>query len=80
MPLQNLATSKFPGVQKVLEPQNEWEKPMAADVDDDVDGEREALPDIAPDIAATGNLSQLHSGLLNASKGVTEETDSEYRR
>jgi hypothetical protein len=51
------------------------------EVQDDMDGEQEGLPDVMPeDLAITAELESLQSTILNASKGVTELTDKQYHR
>jgi hypothetical protein len=83
MPLQTLAATQFAGMHH-LEPENDLEKPLPEEVDDDVEAEQQAHPGLAPSLTPAGSLpgdlEQLHSNLLNASKGVTEETDAEYKR
>lgn len=69
------------GLNLALNPTNEWEKPPEEEVHDDCEGETEALllqdGDTEPKSAA--QLKQLQNTLMNASKGVTEGTDGEYR-
>ena len=51
------------------------------EVQDDMDGEQEGLPDVMPeDLAITTKIESLQSAILNASKGVTEDTDKQYHR
>jgi len=57
------------------------------DVDDDIEGEQETIPDLhTDDLAATGEegdcdlVSQWRESITGASKGVTDKTDGEYQR
>jgi len=81
-----------PGFTGVFQAINE-EKPAEGDVADDVEGEQETIPNIElGDYAASTNakgegtsangeqMSHLQNSLRDASKGVSEGTDSEYKR
>jgi hypothetical protein len=62
------------------------------EVQNDLEGEQEALPDITNEDAQPipeeeddfqaypGGLEELKKMVLNASKGVTEETDKQYKK
>ena len=100
--MSGITTPNFAGVYQAINPSNEWERPAEEEVEDDVEGEQETLPDpdhepgdhdvatsLGPSNGENGlggtssneeQMSQLQSTLLNASKGVTEGTDNEYKR
>jgi len=66
-----------------VQPQNDWERPEELEVTDDMEGEQECLPQtgLAVDPSSTdSHMSDLQSIVLQASKGVTEGTDSAYQR
>jgi hypothetical protein len=75
---------QFAGVFRAISPENDWEKPENAEIEDDVEGEQETFvgPDATRDDDESGEakFTQLKAFLLNASKGVTDGTDEEYRR
>jgi hypothetical protein len=83
---------KFAGVFQAISPSNDWEKHEALEIEDDVEGEQETFmgPDATADedenvagpnaAADEGKVAQLKAVLLNASKGVIDHTDEEYRR
>ncbi len=76
----------FAGLHKLLNTTSEL--PCREDVDDDIEGEQETIPDLhAEDLEATeeadkeGDLvSQWRESIMGASKGVTDKTDGEYQR
>lgn len=72
----------FNGLFAALNPTNEWEKPDEGEVRDDREGEAEALllQEVDTETKSAAQLMQLQSTLMNASKGVTDGTDGEYRR
>jgi hypothetical protein len=77
----------FAGVLNAVEPMNGWEKPTPGEIDDDVDGEREALglpTDVDDDHEQEADIiddfQQLQSILQDASRGVSEGTHNEYKR
>jgi hypothetical protein len=61
------------GLYQAVNPHGDWEGPKELAVVDDLEGEQETLPD-------SSDMSHLQETLLQASKGVTEGTDSEYQR
>lgn len=71
-------SSPFAGLLRVINPQDGEERPEALEVQDDLEGEQETL--LAEEAPDDPNLSDLHDVLLQASKGVTESTDSGYQR
>jgi hypothetical protein len=77
----------FAGVLNAVEPIEEWEKPTPREIEDDVDGEQEALglptdtnDDHEQDSDVVEDFQQLQSTLQEASKGVSEGTHNEYKR
>jgi hypothetical protein len=86
----------FAGLFATLHPANEEEQPSATQIIDDYEGEQETLlshcADIEPsdeeedcsmnvdDKGEITGFSQLNDTVRNASKGVTEGTDAEYKR
>ena len=70
--------------QAIHAPDND-DTPNADEITDDIEAEGETLPeDFEPeeDTDASGafDVSQLQEFLLDASKGVSNETDKEYKR
>jgi hypothetical protein len=83
-----LSSDSFAGVKEALAV-----TPSDLDeVQNDLEGEQEALPDITNEDAQPipededdlqaypGGLEELKKMVLNASKGVTEETDKQYKK
>jgi len=80
-------SEEFSGHIRALLAKQPGEKPLEEDVNDDLEGERETIPDLTP-----GDLEDLNdenpgpfasswrASITSASKGVTEETDSGYQR
>ncbi|KAJ7434192.1 hypothetical protein B0H11DRAFT_1757965 [Mycena galericulata] len=73
--------------QAVYSPENPEDIPHSNEVINDIEGEGETIPDAEQDETNENtsppvvfNISQLQEHLLEASKGVTNETDKEYRR
>jgi hypothetical protein len=63
------------------------ERPLEEDVNDDLEGERETIPNLTADDLNDLNdknpgpfASAWRASIASASKGVTEKTDSEYQR
>ncbi|KAK7037921.1 hypothetical protein R3P38DRAFT_3311188 [Favolaschia claudopus] len=54
---------------------SEEDRPYSGEIEDDIEAEGETLP-----ADSIYDVSQLQEHLLDASKGVTNETDKEYRR
>lgn len=90
--MSGVTAPEFAGIHRAINPPDseEWAQPLPGEVDDDRDGEQETFPDKEPSIedpeamvideANQDQMAELQSSLLNASKGVTEGTDAEYRR
>ena len=86
--MPEITSPQFSGVLGAIQPVNEWEKPQQVEIENDVEGERETLPMAPGDLSsedieklpAGADVSQLQASLLDASKGVTDGTDAEYRR
>jgi hypothetical protein len=81
-----MTSTEFPGLLQAISPPEDWEKPEQLEVDDDLEGEQQTLlgavpEDIKAEEPGTGDaqMSDLHDVLLQASKGVTEGTDSGYQ-
>jgi hypothetical protein len=77
----------FAGVLNAVEPMNGWEKPTPGEIEDDVNGEQEALglptdadDDHEQEADIAEDFRQLQSTLQDASKGVSEDTHNEYIR
>jgi len=65
------------------------EKPHKEDINDDLEGERETIPELTSDDLQELSKESENPGpfastwrasIASASKGVTEKTDSEYQR
>ncbi|KAF8234170.1 hypothetical protein L208DRAFT_1263299 [Tricholoma matsutake] len=76
----------FSGVLNAVEPMDGWEKPTPGEIEDDVDGEHEALGlptdadnDHEQEADIVEDFQQLQSTLQDASKGVSEGTHNEYK-
>ncbi|KAK6988966.1 hypothetical protein R3P38DRAFT_3331733 [Favolaschia claudopus] len=65
----------FTTIRKVIHNANETDPVYAEEIEDDIEAEAETVPE-----DNVYNVSQLWEHLLDASKGVTTETDKEYRR
>ena len=76
----------FAALYNAIHAPDEVDRPHLDEVIDDIEAEGETLPeDTEPDeeiVDASGafDVSQLQEFLLDASKGVTTETDKEYKR
>ena len=77
----------FAGVLNAVEPKDEWEKPTPGEIEDDVDGEKEALglpPNAGDDREQEADIVkdfwQLQSTLQDVPKGVSKNTHNEYTR
>ncbi|KAF8233879.1 hypothetical protein L208DRAFT_1553872 [Tricholoma matsutake] len=80
-----LENPNFAGVLNAIEPKDGWEKPTPGEIEDDVDGEQEALglptnadDDHEQEADIAEDFQQLQSTLQDASKGVFENTHNEY--
>jgi hypothetical protein len=75
----NPALACFPGLRDAVLPSP---PPTAGldmeDIEEDITAEQETLLDVMPSKEPDG--AQLQTTLMEASKGVTEGTDAEYRR
>ncbi|KAG6823913.1 hypothetical protein H0H92_008636 [Tricholoma furcatifolium] len=84
----------LPGLSLALSPTEEWGNAADDEISDDIEGERETLYayEAAPDCeheqledededikGITKKMSVLEKTVFDASKGVTEGTDAEYR-
>ena len=79
--MSNILVPAFAGLRSVLESTSG----VPDDIIDDINGERETIPDLTPLDDATPSdsdslISQWKTSVTGASKGVTEKTDAEYRR
>jgi hypothetical protein len=79
--LPMLSRSKSPGVYQALNPPNAQDRPEELEITDDLEGEQETQLDTTlEDEDGDTHMSDMRDALLQASKGVTEKTDSEYQR
>lgn len=70
--------SIFPGVHSIL---NSADRPRNEDVADDVEGEKETLPDLtAADSQPLDGISQWRESVTGASKGISNKTNGDYQR
>lgn len=69
---------RFPGLHTALNASN---GPPQEEIDDDIEGEQETLPDLTEEdrLPSTG-ISQWRETIAGASKGVTDKTDGDYER
>ncbi|KAJ7791078.1 hypothetical protein B0H14DRAFT_3423125 [Mycena olivaceomarginata] len=65
--------------QAIHDPDNP-DRPPSSEIEEDLEAEGETLPDDGEEPAAPFDLAQLREYLLEASKGVTNETEKEYKR
>jgi len=83
-PLPN--TNDFSGHIRAILAKQPGEKPHQEDVDDDIEGEKETIPNLTeddlqqPDQNPGPFAAKWRASITSASKGVTEKTDSEYQR
>ena len=74
-------SARFAGVYQVLNPPNDQEKPEALEVLDDLEGEQQTMFQTAQEQESEDvHMSDVQESLLQASKGVSESTDSGYQR
>jgi hypothetical protein len=76
---------RFAGIYQVLNPHNDQEKPQELEVLDDLEGEQETVLKTNTQEEESGgsedvHMSDLQESLLQASKGVSENTDMGYQR
>jgi hypothetical protein len=78
--------NEFSGhIRAILEKQP-GEKPLQEDIEDDIEGEKETIPnltedDLQPSDQSPGPFDETwRASITSASKGVTDRTDSEYQR
>ncbi|KAJ7882730.1 hypothetical protein B0H14DRAFT_2565125, partial [Mycena olivaceomarginata] len=64
--------------QAIHDPDNP-DRPPSSEIEEDLEAEGETLPDDGEEPAAPFDLAQLREYLLEASKGVTNETEKEYK-
>ena len=79
--------NQFSGCILVILAKQPGEKPLEEDVNNDLEGERETIPNLMADDLEDLNdenpgpfASTWRASIASASKGVTEKTDSEYQR
>ena len=77
----------FSGHIRALLAKQPGEKPLQEDIDDDIEGEKETIPNLteddlqpASDLNPGPFAANWRASITSASKGVTEKTDSEYQR
>jgi hypothetical protein len=72
----------FAALYRAIHDPDEPDRPHSGEIEEDLEAEGETLPDDSEDgdTPAAFDLSQLQEFLLEASKGVTNETDKEYKR
>jgi hypothetical protein len=78
--MSDFARDQWPdlaGLFESIDPTDPATKLGGFDVQDDLEGEQETLPDMVDDAM---QLSELLSTIGEASKGVSEATDADYRR
>jgi hypothetical protein len=73
--------TQFPGVYQAINPSDKRQEPEELEVTDDLEGEQETMLETTQqDDDGDTRMSDLRDTLLQASKGVTEGTDSKYQR
>jgi hypothetical protein len=76
----------FSGHIRALLEKQPGEKPLQEDIEDDIEGEKETIPNLTeddlqqPDQSPGPFATNWQASITSASKGVTEKTDSEYQR
>ncbi|KAH7903548.1 hypothetical protein BJ138DRAFT_1107580 [Hygrophoropsis aurantiaca] len=82
--MATISEARFAGVLEAINPHDNEERPVQDEVDDDIDAEQATLtetPTLGGDAGGTSHrFTQIQATLLEASKGVTEGTDLEYKR
>jgi len=74
-------SARFAGIYKVLNPPDNQEKPEALEVLDDLEGEQQTMFQTTQEQDSEDiHMSDVQESLLQASKGVSESTDSGYQR
>ena len=80
-------SDKFSGhIRALLAKQPPGEKPLPEEIEDDIEGEKETIPNLTeddlqhPDQSPGPFAANWRASITSASKGVTERTDSEYQR
>lgn len=80
-------SNEFSGHIRALLAKQPGEKPLQEEIDDDIEGEKETIPNLTeddlqqPEDQNPGLFAvNWRASITNASKGVTEKTDSEYQR
>jgi len=81
------APNQLSGQIRALLDKQPGEKPLEEEIDDDLEGERETIPDLMPaDLEDLNDenpgpfASTWRASIASVSKGVTDKTDSEYQR
>jgi hypothetical protein len=78
--------NEFSGHIRALLAKQPGEKPLQEEIDDDIEGEKETIPNLTeddlqqPDQNPGPFAAIWRASITSASKGVTEKTDSEYQR
>ena len=77
--------TEFSGHIRALLAKQPGGKPLQEDIDDDIEGEKETIPnltedDLQQDQSPGPFAAKWRASITSASKGVTEKTDSEYQR
>ncbi|KAF8209885.1 hypothetical protein K438DRAFT_1960107 [Mycena galopus ATCC 62051] len=71
----------FAAIHQAIHDPDNPDRPHIGEIVDDLEAEGETLPDeFEDDTPAAFDLSQLQDFLQDASKGVTNDTDKEYKR
>lgn len=81
--------NQFSGHIRAILAKQPGEKPRQEDIEDDIEGEKETIPNLTEDDLRHPNEEDQDTGpftatwrasIASASKGVTDKTDSEYQR
>ena len=78
--------NRFSGQIRALLANQPGEKPLQEEIDDDIEGEKETIPNLTEDDLQQQDerpgpfVESWRASVTNASKGVTEKTDNEYQR
>jgi hypothetical protein len=77
--------NEFSGHIRALLEKQPGEKPLPEDIDDNIEGEKEMIPNLTEDDLQQPDQNpgpfavKWRASITSASKGVMEETDSEYQ-
>ena len=78
--------NRFSGQIRALLANQPGEKPLQEEIDDDIEGEKETIPNLTEDDLQQQDerpgpfVESWRASVTNASKGVTEKMDNEYQR